>query len=459
MKKTGIIRAMKLCMDYEKMSEEKRSEIRQKRLTELVAYARTNSPFYKKLYETVPERFSLEDLPFSDKKSLMANWNDWVCDRSLTLDEVERFMEDKDNIGRKLKKKYMVFTTSGSTGIPLVTVCDDTANNIMGGISACRSYARREDLKAFLKAGKKSMGVFADGGFYLANSSIRSRLLSMPRKKKQIGISSALYPIPEIVQQLNAFQPAMLGGYPSHLELLIEEVKAGRLKINPVIIMTGGEYLSDDLRTKLSEAFHCYVQTSYSCTEGGCVACECKRQHFHINEDWLILEPVDAKGNPVPDGVLSDKIYLTNLYNYTQPYIRYEVTDRVIMHHELCGCGKTSPWIELEGRTDDVTVFEEEGKQIKIAPLAIYAVLKGIQNIRRFQVLVHPDNTVELRMEENTDACRAQVFADAKTALEAYLAEQGISHVMIFLSDAMPSQDPGSGKFKHIINMQQRKTV
>ena len=76
-----------------------------------------------------------------------------------------------------------------------------------------------------------------------------------------------------------------------------------RLRIAPVLIMTGGEYLSDELRRRLSETFHCYVQTSYSCTEGGTVACECRCRHFHVNDDWLIVEPVDAAGDPVPDGV------------------------------------------------------------------------------------------------------------------------------------------------------------
>ncbi|WP_313129840.1 hypothetical protein [Anaerocolumna sp.] len=64
-----------------------------------------------------------------------------------------------------------------------------------------------------------------------------------------------------IVDELNAFQPAMLGGYPTILELLIDEQKCGRLRINPVIIMTGGEYLSNHLRERLSEVFQCYVQT------------------------------------------------------------------------------------------------------------------------------------------------------------------------------------------------------
>ena len=453
MKKTGILKAMKLCMDYQKMHEEDKQILRSRRLQALVAHARVNSPYYQKLYANVPEEFALEELPSTDKRQLMAHWNEWICDRDLTLQEVEAFMEDKNNIGRKLKKKYLVFTTSGSTGNPLVALYDTTANNIMGGISACRSYARKEDLRAFMKRGGKSIGVFADGGFYLGNSSIRSRLRTMPWKKKQLAVSSALYPIPEIVEQLNRFQPAMLGGYPSHLELLIEEAEAGRLKIAPVIIMTGGEYLSDSLRKRLAETFHCYVQTSYSCTEGGCVACECRRQHFHINDDWVIVEPVDADGKPVPDGILSDKIYLTNLYNYTQPYIRYEVTDRVIMHREPCGCGNSAPWIELEGRSDDVTSFRGEMGAVRVAPLAVYAVLKEVPGIRRFQMLVYPGNQIELRMEEKDGENRESVFELAKELLVQYLGTQKITDVTVHLAETPPQQDPGSGKFKHVIHM------
>lgn len=453
MNRTGIFKAMKLCRDYAKMDTSQRQALQTKRLQEIVRYARENSPYYQKLYQDVPESFQLSDLPATNKRTLMDNWNDWVCDRELKLEDVERFMEDKKNIGVWLNGRYLVFTTSGSTGNPLVAVVDKTANNIMGGISAVRSFARKEDLIAFVKRGGKSIGVFADEGFYLGNSSIRTRLRSMPWKRKQLAVSSALYPLSQIVKQLNEFQPAMLGGYPSHLELLIDEAKEGRLKISPVLIMTGGEYLSEELRAKLAETFHCYVQTSYSCTEGGTVACECIHHHFHINDDWLIVEAVDAQGNPVPDGVQSDKIYLTNLYNYTQPYIRYEVTDRVIMHHEPCSCGNPSPWLELEGRTDDVLTFTEDGKMIKVAPLSVYAVLKEVHDLRRFQVLVYPENHLVLRMEEKEGTDRAEVFAAASEHLKDYLGTQGVAQVTVTLSDDLPRQHPQSGKFKHIINM------
>ena len=83
----------------------------------------------------------------------------------------------------------------------------------------------------------------------------------------------------------------------------------------------------------------------------------------------------DAQGNPVPDGKLADKYLLTNLYNLTQPLIRYEVTDRIILHREVCSCGNPSPWLEIEGRNDDVLTFIQNGKTVRVPPLAIYAKL------------------------------------------------------------------------------------
>jgi len=215
--------------------------------------------------------------------------------------------------------------------------------------------------------------------------------------------------------------------------------------------MTGGEYLSDALRLRLSECFGCYVQTSYACTEGGTVACECAERHFHINDDWVIVEPVDSENNPVPAGVRSDKILLTNLYNFAQPFIRYEITDRVILHDEPCACGNPSPWLELEGRTDDVVRLTQDGREIRLAPLAIYATLKEVHELRRFQLIALPENLVELRIIPAEGVSHEAAFQSAKTALESFFALHGAAQVRITLSGDEPRQDAGSGKFKHII--------
>lgn len=452
MKRIGICKAMMLCMKYKKLSESKKSKIRQERLNKIVRYAKEHSPYYRELYKNIGDEFKLSDLPPTNKRELMAHFDEWVTDRTVKLSDIIEFMKDLDNIGRKFKGEYLVLTTSGSTGDPLVMLCDRNTNNVMGAVTTMRSFARKQDLKAFIKAGSRTIGVFSTGGFYLGNSSVRSRLLAMPWKKKQMAVTSALLPVSQVVDELNAFQPVMLGGYPTILELLIDEQKSGRLNIKPVIIMTGGEYLSDNLRERLTETFNCYVQTNYSCTEGGTIACECTERHFHINDDWVIIEPVDKNNNPVPDGTQSDKILLTNLFNYTQPFIRYEVTDRVVMHHEPCPCGNPSPWLTLEGRTDDIATFTEEGKEIKIAPLAIYAVLKEVNNVQRFQAVIHKNNKVELRLNTKNECSKEEVFQSASKALSKFLASHGVNHVDITLSKEEPKQHPQSGKFKHVIN-------
>ena len=64
------------------------------------------------------------------------------------------------------------------------------------------------------------------------------------------------------------------------------------------------------------------------------------------------MESVDSNNQPMPYGKMSDKVLITNLSNYIQPFIRYELTDRVVVHNEKCKCGRTSLWLEIEGRTD-----------------------------------------------------------------------------------------------------------
>lgn len=73
------------------------------------------------------------------------------------------------------------------------------------------------------------------------------------------------------------------------------------------------------------------------------IARECPEQHLHIDDDWVIVEPVDSDYRPVVDGQPADRLLSTNLVDFTQPFIRYEITDRVVLHREPCACGNPSP--------------------------------------------------------------------------------------------------------------------
>ena len=380
----NLLKAMYLTYKAEKLSTQERLNLQQKRLNNLVSYAKKNSPYYAELYKNIGETFTLTDLPTTDKIALMKHFDHWMTDSGITKQKVDTFMSDISNVGKKLDGKYLVYTTSGSTGNPCIVLYDDSAINVSSAIGVLRSFARKQDMKDFIKQGKKNMALFAEGGFYLASGSIKYNLNKMPWKKNIMKSYDVRNKTQDIVDMLNEYQPTMIGSYPTALELLAYEQESGNLHINPVIIMTGGEHLREDVRERLSKVFNCYVQTNYSCTEGGTVACECTEHHFHINDDWVILEAVDENNQPVPFGTQSSKVLLTNLANKICPLIRFEITDRIVMHNEPCACGNSRPWLTIEGRTDDILTFENG---VKIAPLSLYAILKEIHGIQRFQLV------------------------------------------------------------------------
>ena len=415
--------------------------LQDKRLKELVRYARAYSPFYQRLYAAIGDDFRLEDLPPTSKPQMMSRLDEVFTDRRITTERIAGFTENLDNVGRMIDGRYLIFKTSGSTGHPATVLYDKAAIDVASAIAAFRTFARKEDYLAFMKHGKKTAGVFADYGFYLACGMSRYLQLRMPWKQSKITVDVNA-PEEEIIRRLNAFQPSMLSGYPSNLALLADYPD---LSIKPDVIITGGELLTNEIRQKLTERFGCYVQTHYSCTEGGEIACECTEGHLHINEDWAIVEPVDKDNKPVGPGVRSDKVLITNLSNCIQPFIRYELTDRIIVHDEPCACGKRSRWLEIEGRTDDIMTF---AGGVQIAPMSFYKILEEIKAIRRFQLVQTSSDKLELRIlaDNPTDA-----FKVAHRELMSFLASRELKGIDIALSNELPQSDKISGKFKHII--------
>jgi phenylacetate-coenzyme A ligase PaaK-like adenylate-forming protein len=425
--------------DFE--SREKIKRIQHRRLVKLIEYARTNSPYYKELYANIDENFKLTDLPAVTKPELMAHFDSVLTDRNITMKRIDEYTSNLDNIGKMIDDKYLIFKTSGSTGNPAVVLYDKQTIDVSSAIAAFRTFARKEDFKKFMKHGKKTAGVFADYGFYLACGMSKYLQLQMPRKKTKINVDVNSSES-EIVKQLNDFQPSMLSGYPSNLSLLADFKE---LDIHPDVVVTGGELLTEQIRKKITDRFRCYVQTHYSCTEGGEIACECEEKHLHINEDWVIVEPIDKNNNPVPYGTMSDKVLITNLSNYIQPFIRYELTDRIIVHNEKCKCGRTSLWLEIEGRTDDILEFSGG---IRIAPMSLYKVLEEVESMKRFQLVQKAPDKVELRIISDED--KTKVFEDAKNDLLKFFKDKDIPDVIIMLSDIEPQANKTSGKFKHI---------
>lgn len=226
------------------LSQEEIKKLQYKRLKQLVEYARNNSPYFKELYAEIGDDFSLEELPTTNKIEMMKNFDSWITDNNISMQKIEEFIRDIENVGRMIDGKYLIFKTSGSTGNPATVLYDKQNIDVASAVAAFRTFARKEDFKTFMKNGKRTAGVFANYGFYLACGMSRYLQLQMPRKKDKITVDVNAKE-EQIIKELNEFNPSMLSGYPSNLALLssFEE-----LTIKPDVVITGGELLTNEIR-------------------------------------------------------------------------------------------------------------------------------------------------------------------------------------------------------------------
>lgn len=105
--------------------------------------------------------------------------------------------------------------------------------------------------------------------------------------------------------------------------MLADEQRAGRLHINPALMVLAAEGLPTDQYRRIAEAFDIKVGHSYAATECPFLSYSCAHGWYHVNSDWQVLEPVDAQYRPTPPGEQSHTVLVSNLANGIQPILRY----------------------------------------------------------------------------------------------------------------------------------------
>ena len=355
------------------------------RLKQLVDYAIENSPFYRKLYRSYGvDSFSgitLQDLPIINKKVMMENFDEIVTDPNLKLDALSEFLSSvtQDNYFRG---KYKVFSTSGTTGMPGVVVYDVKGwSNILA--ETLRS-ARYKGVSPKFPNRIRLSCIITSNLKHISANMIRSDKLGAYRIQKLSATDS----IDNLVRCLNEFQPNFLYGYPSIITRLAMEQFSGALKIHPQVISTGAEVLTLGMREKIHRVWGIKPFDDYGCSEAGFVATDCSfHQGMHIFEDQIILESVDDHNQPVPNGQPGSKVLLTNLFNYVQPIIRYEINDVVTLDSSPCKCGM--PFcrvIRIDGRhTDVISLSSTPEKAVSFVPQD-FDFLNSIPEIKHFQI-------------------------------------------------------------------------
>jgi phenylacetate-CoA ligase len=141
-------------------------------------------------------------------------------------------------------------------------------------------------------------------------------------------------------------------------ELALEAI-AGRLTIKPTWVSVAGEVCTPPVREAVRSAWGIETSEFWGCSEGT-YAFPCGvGEGMHVADDLVILEPADADGNVVPYGQPAERLLYTNLFNKTQPLIRYDLVDAVTMSDEPCACGCAHRRITaINGRIDGAFQYD-----------------------------------------------------------------------------------------------------
>ena len=425
------------------------------RLARIVAFARTYSPYYRKRYRTLaPVVSDVRDLPVTTKAELMGEFDSWMTDRAVIRQDVDAFVADVDRVGDLFLGRYVVWTTSGTTGKPGVFLHDPGAMSAYGAIAVRKSGGLCTWLRHFatvLRQGVRFGVVVATGGHFAAaaGTALAQKGLAWPGQRYQAF--SVLDPLPRLVHDLNAFQPTDLMGYPSALALLALEQRKGRLAIHPSSITSGSENLEPSARRLIAEAFGCPVQDMYGASEFPAIALECRHQRLHVNADWVIVEPVDERYRPVPPGVPSRTTLITNLANRVAPILRYDLGDSTTCLDAPCPCGSALPAIRVEGRRNDILLLQaRDGSEVAILPLALETVVEETPGVESFQAVQIGTAELVIRLAVRLGEDEHKVWMAVMERVQAFLGTRGLEAVAVRRDPTPPGRDPGSGKMRHI---------
>ncbi len=414
----------------------------QQRLRALLQHALALSPLYAQRAKGAKK---LADFAPISKSELMAGFDEWATDRRITLAAAQARLAPNSDVAQAWLGRYLLWTSSGSSGEPGLFVQDAATLAAFDAIDAQRLRG-----PAALPLRGPTAYVGAISGAYAGHVYMqRLQQLLPPGWAPRCTLHSVLKPIHTLVQELQAQAPGLLITYPSCAEALAQQQQESRLRLRLQELWLGGEQLSPQRRRVLHSSFGCTLRNSYGASEFFSIAFECAQGHLHVNEDWVILEPVDAQLRPVPAGELSHSLLLTNLANHTQPLIRYRLTDRVRVLPGPCPCGNRFAAIEVQGRADDTLNLPARrgGGSVRIVPLALETALEEGAGVSAFQCLHRGDGALELRLQ-NPDTV---AMTRCVHTLQAWLHEQGAKTPRIVRSLQPPLRRGNSGKLPRVL--------
>jgi len=294
----------------------------------LIDYAWRHSTFYRELYTKCGIRekdlphLEVQDLPLVTKEAIMGAFDDVVTDHRLRKEELSRWLENDFDPHKKYLDEFIVIHSSGGSSTVGITAYDQKSWLTMTSAAAPFLWSSKKDDSSRLR---NAFYFGRNGHFATATSAalVSSRLA-------QTITLSMFEPMEHILAKLVSFQPERVSSYASGVAFLAGLTLEGKLPISPREVVISGDRLTPGMESLISRAWNAKIYDIYAAIESLYLAI---RQPG--DEDWTvfdelnILEGLDAENKQVQPGK-HGRAVITNLYNHTTPYIRYELTDYIV---------------------------------------------------------------------------------------------------------------------------------
>jgi phenylacetate-CoA ligase len=180
--------------------------------------------------------------------------------------------------------------------------------------------------------------------------------------------SGATTPTRRQIELIKAWKINVILGFPAYLRhmALVARDELG-IDVRSLGIRLIGTHIGMEDRAGIEALWDAPCFDMYGTHESGMMGAECRHQSgMHVQEDAFILEIADPDtGRLLPDGE-KGTIYITTLYKWGAPQIRFNVNDISAYATSECPCGSTMRRLQrIFGRNDNmvklrgVNVFPE----------------------------------------------------------------------------------------------------
>ena len=245
--------------------------IQEQRLRKLLRYSAAKSPFYgDRLRGYNLDDCQLANLPMTNKAEVMAQFDRVVTDPEIRRPDLERFLDDTANIGKRFLNKYPVCHTSGSQGQPMLVVQNQLTLDLLFAFQLSRGnlnygFGFDEGLRRIFSPGRIAV-IIAKPGFYPSAWVWKHLPKSMRAFVRLLYVQAN---DSHLVEKLNDFRPTVLVSTPTTLDLLCRKraksISAHCSKSFPIANPCRTQYASDSRpRSVFLSWIHTAAESAFS---------------------------------------------------------------------------------------------------------------------------------------------------------------------------------------------------